>query len=90
MGRHHKGREEGLTVHDLCGRVHTSADALWFCWAARTYYGPGAKRPRRTRDEVVTARVARAKAVAARREFHAKRKAARLAAKEGNHAQVKS
>lgn len=43
------------------------------------------RKPRLTHDEAVTARVARAKAVSARREFNARRRAeraARLAAKE--------
>ena len=73
-----------MTAHALCGRVHTDPTAQYFCWAARTWYQD--TRPRRTRDEVVTDRVARAKAVTARREFHARRRAEReaKAAKEFN------
>jgi hypothetical protein len=66
-------------VHDLCGRVHSSPTAQWFCTKARTAYQPTT--PRRTHDEVVQERDERRRIIAARREFNARRRAEQAARK---------
>jgi hypothetical protein len=47
----------------------------------RIYYGPAIRTPRRSHEEVVLEKEARARAVTARREFHARQRAERAARK---------
>lgn len=67
-------------IHPLCGRVHKSQDGVWFCVKVRQYYPEmfSSRKPRRSHDEVVLEKKAKAERIAARKEFNRKKKAERL------------
>lgn len=67
-------------IHPLCGRVHKSQDGVWFCIKVRQYYPElfKTKKRRRSHDEVVLEKKAKAERIAARKEFNRRKRLERL------------
>ena len=61
-------------IHEICGKVHTSLEAEWFCASVKSWYSTD-RAPRRSSEEVVYERRRKREAIVARREFNAKKRA---------------